>query len=86
MNKLNLKYVDKSTWIRTAALICALVNQAFVIFGISDKQIDENSFVLIASYVFTLFSSVWSWWKNNSFTKKAQSADNYMVSEENSIG
>ena len=81
MNKINLKSVDKSTWIRTAVLLAALINQALVIFGITNKKLDEESFTCFASYLLTAASSVWSWWKNNSFTQKAQEADGVLHSE-----
>lgn len=86
MNKLSLKSVDKSTWIRTAVLIAALANQALVIFGITKNTIDEESFTCFASYLLTAVSSVWSWWKNNSFTEKAQQADGMIHSEPNAEG
>ena len=43
MKKINLKSVDKATWIRTAVLLIALVNQALVIFGVTDKETDIDS-------------------------------------------
>ncbi|MDD6275718.1 MAG: phage holin [Clostridia bacterium] len=75
MRKINLKGVSLQTWVRTAVLILALINQALVIFGISNKDIDLNSWASYASYIFTAVSSIWSWWKNNSFTPQAQEAD-----------
>lgn len=86
MNKISFKGVDKSTWIRTAVLIVALVNQALVIFGVSDKTVDVDSVTYYASYVFTALSSLWAWWKNNSFTKKAQKADEALVGEKDAQG
>ena len=86
MNKISLKGVDKSTWIRTAVLIVALVNQALVIFGVSDKAVDIDSVTYYASYIFTALSSLWAWWKNNSFTKKAQKADEALVGEKDAQG
>ena len=86
MNKISLKGVDKSTWIRTAVLIFALINQAFVIFGVSEKTVDIDSVTCYASYIFTALSSLWAWWKNNSFTKKAQKADEALVGEEDAQG
>ena len=75
MRKLNIKGVTVQTWVRTLILVIALVNQALVIFGISEKEIDLNSWASYASYILTVVTSVWSWWKNNSFTKDAQTAD-----------
>lgn len=75
MKKINLKGVSVQTWIRTAVLIFALINQAFVMFGITDKEIDLKSWSSFATYILTAVSAVWSWWKNNSFTECAQNAD-----------
>ena len=81
MNKLSLKSVDRSTWIRTAVLLAALINQALVLFGVTKKTVSEESVACVVSYVLTAASSIWSWWKNNSFTVKAQRADGYLHSE-----
>lgn len=75
MKKINLKGVSLQTWVRTIVLLLALVNQALVIFGISKHNIDLDSWASYASYLFTVVSALWSWWKNNSFTPQAQEAD-----------
>ncbi len=75
MKKINLKGVSVQTWVRTAVLILALVNQALVIFGITNNEIELEEWTQYASYIFTVVTAVWSWWKNNSFTAKAQEAD-----------
>ncbi len=80
MNKINLKGVDASTWVRTAVLIAALVNQALVVFGITKTQADLDTITYYVSFGFTAISAVWSWWKNNSFTQKAQKADESIIS------
>ncbi len=75
MKKLNLKGVTLQTWVRTAVLILALVNQALVTAGISKKEISFASWESVGTYIFTAVTAVWSWWKNNSFTQDAQKAD-----------
>ncbi len=80
MNKINLKGVDFSTWIRTAVLIAALINQALVVCGITKNEADMDTLTYYISFAFTAISSVWSWWKNNSFTKNAQKADETIAS------
>ena len=70
--------VSKSTIVRTIVLVVMLLNQLLAAFGksplpFSDEQVD--SFV---STVLTVVSSIWAWWKNNSFTKAALTADKYM--------
>ncbi len=86
MNKINLKGVDSSTWIRTLVLIAALINQALVIFDVTENQMDEDAATHYISLAFTFFGAVWSWWKNNSFTKRAQKADETMIAENQSKG
>ncbi|MBP9989796.1 MAG: phage holin [Ruminococcus sp.] len=73
--KINFKGVSAQTWIRTAILIIALINQAVVMIGMYDKNIDVDTFTARVSYILTALSSLWSWWKNNSFTQPAQCAD-----------
>ncbi len=70
--------MKKDTIIRTVVLAVALINQILTSSGhsvipISDEQITE--FLTLA---LTIGASVWSWWKNNSFTKKAIRADMYL--------
>ncbi len=81
MRKINLKGVSTQTWVRTLVLILALVNQALVMFGITDRQVELETWTRYATYAFTVISAVWSWWKNNSFTQKAQEADNLLNSD-----
>lgn len=75
MKKINLKGVSKQTWVRTIVLILALVNQALVMFGVTDNEVELEIWTRYATYIFTVISAIWSWWKNNSFTQKAQEAD-----------
>lgn len=75
MKNINLKGVSKQTWVRTVVLVLALVNQALVMFGVTDNEVELETWTRYATYAFTVISAIWSWWKNNSFTKKAQEAD-----------
>lgn len=75
MNRLNLKGVTAEVWTRTGILILALVNQAVVTLKIRNGETDADSFAVLASYVLVVIGALWSWWKNNSFTKRAQEAD-----------
>jgi len=70
-----LKNVSKETWIRTTVLVVALVNQGLQMVG---KQILPYTPEEIAdglSFGFTIIAALTAWWKNNSFTTKAQEAD-----------
>lgn len=75
MKKINLKGVSMQTWVRTLVLGLALLNQALVMFGVTDTEVELETWTQYATYAFTVISSIWSWWKNNSFTQKAQQAD-----------
>lgn len=75
MKKFNFKGVSVQTWVRTFVLVIALVNQALLMLGISKNEIDLDSWATVGSYILTVITSLWSWWKNNSFTQDAQNAD-----------
>ena len=86
VKKLSLKTVDKNTWVRTVVLLLALANQGMIILGAANKTIDTERLTYYVSFALTAMSSVWNWWKNNSFTSLAQQADNVIHGENNSKG
>lgn len=67
--------VSKSTIIRTAVLLLAIVNSGLTLFGKSPLPFDDQAVTEMISYLFTVGASLVAWWKNNSFTKKAIEAD-----------
>lgn len=82
MKKINLKGVTAQTWARTLVLILALISQLCVILGKRTEAIDIDRWQEYVTYAFTVGASIWSWWKNNSFTKNAQTADDVKNSPE----
>ena len=62
---------------RTVILALALVNQALAIAGKDKIPVLERDIYQICSLAVTVGSAIWSWWKNNSFTKAAKAADEY---------
>ena len=73
--------VKKSTIIRTVLLIVSIINLILTntghsILPFSDEQIED-----FISTAFTIIMSIWAWWKNNSFTKPALAADEYLKNE-----
>lgn len=73
-----MKNVKLETIIRTVCLVLALVNQGLTMAGhsllpITDEQVSE-----LLTLGFTVATSVWAWWKNNSFTQAALVADELM--------
>ena len=65
---------------RTIVLVLALLNQLLAIFGQRNKiPIAERITIYqLVSILFTIGAAVWSWWKNNSVTKNAVKADEYL--------
>lgn len=83
MKKINLKGVSAQTWARTVVLIIALVNQILVIVGKRTGTLDIDQWQEYVTYALTVIGSVWAWWKNNSFTDKAQQADKLLNGGDN---
>lgn len=74
MNKIKI-----ATMTRTAVLILALANQILSATGHSPIPMDEQLEQLISTGL-TVGAAIWAWWENNSFTKEAIAADNYLES------
>lgn len=72
-----MKNVKADTIARTIILALALVNQALAIAGKDKIPVVESDIYQICSLAVTVGSAIWSWWKNNSFTKTAIKADEY---------
>lgn len=69
--------VKSDTIARTIILVLALVNQVLALTGKDKIPVVENDIYQICSLAVTIASSVWNWWKNNSFTNDAIAADEY---------
>lgn len=85
MIKENIRNVSKGTIIRTILLFVALINQILIMFGfeplpIEDAQIESiiNSLYEVISTIFLIITTLIAWWKNNSITKEAIEADDYL--------
>ena len=75
--------ISVGTVIRKVCLLLALVNLTLETFGksiipISDEQVSE-----LITLIFTIVTSVISFWKNNSFTQEAIIADGLMKDMKN---
>lgn len=75
MNKIKI-----ATITRTAVLILALANQILSATGHSPIPVDDAQLEQLISTGMTVGAAIWAWWKNNSFTKEAIAADNYLES------
>lgn len=75
MNKIKV-----ATMTRTAVLILALANQILSVTGHSPIPVDDAQLEQLISTGMTVGAAIWAWWENNSFTKEAIAADNYLDS------
>lgn len=73
--------VQKATIIRTVVLVIALINQILTSTGHSPLPFDDEQTSELVSLIFTSATSLWAWWKNNSFTMPALRADEQMRME-----
>ena len=73
MNKIKV-----ATMTRTAVLILALANQILSATGHSPIPVDDAQLEQLISTGMTVGAAIWAWWENNSFTKEAIAADNYL--------
>lgn len=70
--------IEVDTIARTIVLALALLNQILAVMGRGTIDIAESDIYQIASLVATIVSALWAWWKNNSFTRHAILADEYL--------
>lgn len=64
--------------IRTVILAFALFNQLLVMNGVSTLPFTEEGLELFLTGAFTVVASLIAWYKNNSVTKEAKQADEYL--------
>lgn len=74
------KKIETGTIVRTAVLVFALVNQVLTISGYNPLPFTDDEFGQAVSMVLTVGASLWAWWKNNSFTQAAITADEHLQS------
>lgn len=66
------------TIVRVLILVVTLVNAVLAFLGKTKLDIDENTIYTLATIISTVAASLWAMWKNNSFTKEAKQADEYL--------
>lgn len=69
--------VKKETIIRTIVLVITLFNSVITMCGINPIPFSDEEIYKGVSAMVSVVVSLWAWWKNNSFTKKAIKADEY---------
>lgn len=73
---MDIRYkVKADTIARTIILALALINQLLSATGHAIIPIEDETIETLVSYGITVIVTVWSWWKNNSFTQAALHGD-----------
>ena len=72
------KQVKTETIIRTIVTAVTMINMILTMFDINPLPWSEEELYSGLSAIAAAVSAVWSWWKNNSFTKEAIEADNLL--------
>ena len=75
---MNNQKVENGTIIRTIVNIVAMVNLGLTIAGKNPLPYSETEIYTGLSVVVEVCTNLWTWWKNNSFTKAAIRADGYL--------
>ena len=83
MNKIkdifaNISNVKVGTWVRGILLIISFVNMALSAAGKAPIPDDYNELYTIVSVIFSILVGISAYWKNNSFTEAAQTADKFL--------
>ena len=76
--------VKAGTIARTICLALALLNQVLAVTGKGTLDIVEEDVYQVVSLIATIITTIVAWWKNNSFTKAAISADEVLLEEKRS--
>ena len=83
MNKIkdifaNIGNVKVGTWVRGILLIVSFVNMALSAACKAPIPADYNEIYTIVSVIFSILVGISAYWKNNSFTEAAQTADKFL--------
>lgn len=70
--------ISKGTIIRTIMLIIVVVNMILQHFGIDIIKVSESEIASLVEILIELAVIVVTFWKNNSFTKEAIKADEFL--------
>ena len=66
---------SKKTIIRTVITFATLLNSVLVLFNKNPLPYSETQIYAAISGIIGVLSTLWAWWKNNSFTQEAIEAD-----------
>lgn len=77
LNKLSLNGITWKTWVSTGLTVLAGLNEILLISGIQTplSELSDTTVTTALTVAFLVAVRAYSWWHNNSVTKKAQEAD-----------
>lgn len=70
--------ISTDTIVRTIVLALALINNVLTMMGLNPLPFSNDEMYEGVSCFITTVVAVWAWWKNNSFTDAAITADQTM--------
>ena len=73
------KKIPTETIIRAIVLFVTLVNTILTMSGKNALPFAEDELYAWLSAAATVAATLWAWWKNNSFTPEAITADEYLA-------
>lgn len=73
------KKIPTETIIRAIVLFVTLVNTILTMSGKNPLPFAEDELYAWLSAAATVAATLWAWWKNNSFTPEAITADEYLA-------
>ena len=73
-----MKNVKIGTIVRLIVMILSMVNMLLTVNGKNPLPWSEDEMYMGLSQAAAILTTVWTWWKNNSFTKEAIKADKYL--------
>lgn len=76
--------ISKGTIVRTILMIVVLVNMVFQHMGHDLIDVSENEVLAVVEVIIEVAVLIVAWWKNNSFSKSAIKADEFLQELRNS--
>lgn len=70
--------ISKGTIVRTISIVLVLINIVLKQFGIDAINVSESEILSLIEALIEVATIVVAFWKNNSFTKKAIKADDFL--------
>lgn len=70
--------ITKSTIVRAILVLIVIVNFVLEKFGVDVIPMDENTILMVVEALIEIAIIIVGVWKNNSFTKKAIKADEFL--------